>query len=1096
MKKTITSIIMGIALMAAASAQNAGIQFLHPNYDKVLEDGVHYAIQFDSLVIDKHDRRFVAPLSVNVGAVAVLELRHGQKIIVKGSNGIRDEYDLDKRRQGYPGILVPEGATLVVYGDGEIIAKGGDAGNGAIGGHGGDADMEGKTITFGYGGAGGVGGGGAAPGIGAVGGQGGLGGAQTELLTYNVSLGKEYNELTTNANKGENGKPGNNMGKVYVLGNVKISAQSGKQGTFVYNYATHGTGLNFTETRSTSKYFRIGYGGAGGNGGSGVAPLFDIGGSAPGSGGGGSGNSSSFMSSGDRDKLKFKSGAGGRGGNSLVDSISGMHGEGIGNYHFSEGNGGNAGKDYGGNGSLYIAGNVMLNCKYDANSVKAITDLSMVPEKARHLLVRPIVGAEWAGGITTLETFVGQEMPKTKVVIPVDVKKGSFMGYYDQYGKRVYDEQGNLALDKDTESYNFVVNTIDGADHWYVNSLDTVKLSASWSGVKSIFVVRYLENPNYNGYKTAKEHYTTGSVVVEQIYVPKTLSSAKVAVYPSGKNGIDRYLYNYKEGNIDSITVNLDKVNQTVVVEMLYDNKTYNLTWEGLDEETLSRRCINLSEYTVAGNYPHGMVINYPELRQLEGSQFDHWERKIAENKYGTFDGSEMPTEDLILRPVFVDVKFNASVEKEGDGSIQLRLKNGEVISDQTAIAYHSQVNIAITCATDYRCKSLQVIGVDTKREIELSANDSLTTFLMPDENVIVRASFEYHPYFTLKVSKNSNDAKYYVTKDWNTYFTNDNDYYKFDSKQFAGKVNDMKYGEGDRLYLHTDIVGDDGSREPKVSVSKKYYDETILQELKACSTGYADSTFTYFAVAVDKYMTAADLPIQIVWSKPRPQYNISAYDSDKASFTELYSGKYDISGTGVAYANDLITFSVESEDSTFDSSNILIEYMDGSDTQYMNVNKIEGKQTYLFRMPESDVELSLIDGNKHSIITDCENDSIIIVAPATGIAGYPVTFSLFYMSEPISDSKAADLAVLINGEPYTDVLKPNNNTFIMPDEDVNLSFLIGEITIVNFVREDMKPSMDVYNLMGQKVGNLRQYYSGTLPKGILIVNGKKIRIK
>ncbi|MBQ9652537.1 MAG: hypothetical protein IJV13_10085, partial [Prevotella sp.] len=83
------------------------------------------------------------------------------------------------------GILLPQNSTLYIHGEGTLVAKGGNAANGADGGNGtpGELDEEsvgtwflGKKIYCGVGGEGGFGGGGAGAGIGTAGGYGGLGG--------------------------------------------------------------------------------------------------------------------------------------------------------------------------------------------------------------------------------------------------------------------------------------------------------------------------------------------------------------------------------------------------------------------------------------------------------------------------------------------------------------------------------------------------------------------------------------------------------------------------------------------------------------------------------------------------------------------------------------------------------------------------------------------------------------------------------------------------------------------------------------------------------------------------------------------------------
>lgn len=1105
MKKIFSFLLFCLGMEATVLAQTSKIEYFRPFTETELADGVHYIIRFDSLFIDSHARPNTSPLSVRANSVGIIELRKGQKLIVKGSDGTPDAYQRDQY-PGYPGILVPESATLVVYGDGEIIAEGGHAGTGAIGENGGNGYISSTNVTFATGGAGGDGGGGGAPGIGAMGGSGGKGVVTPQVADKGIDVSNDYKEKGVAGTKGGDGHNGNSMGKVYILGNIKVTALAGKQQSFVSANAVHGSGLNYYQgsgfflTSLSRRFFRVGYGGGGGNGGGGVAAHYDIGGGAPGAGAGGSGGGGGFMSDLDRDDLYFITGQGGRGGNSLVDSISGRHGEGrLYDDGAAGGASGEPSKVFGGNGNLYITPNVILHGSYESGTLATISDLTMVPEKARQLIERPLVGATWSNGEPQLKTFVGQEMPTTAVEVLSDATKGNFLGYYDQYGKKVYDAEGNLALDKDNHSYNFDVKTIEDADHWFVNSMDTIQLSAVWSGVKTVFVVRYLENPNFGGYQNSKERFTSGTLVTEQIYVPATERTVKVALYPEE---ISQQLYVYHEPtDQDFVTIKLDDKNETTTVEMFYDRATYQLSWEGLSDEILSRRCTNLNEYTRAGSYPFGKEIIFPELKQVEGSEFSHWEYKTSSQEYATFDGRELPAENLILKPVFATAVFRTTILQEGTGSVKLALADGKEVTDDTAIGYHEQVTIVTACETDYRCKQLHVVGAETQREIDLTENDGKTTFLMPDENVIISAGFEYHPFFTLNTIVNDKNVKYYVTKDWKTYYTDDNDsYYHFTSEQSAGKVSDMKYASGERFYIHTDLVGDNGSREPKIYIEKSV-NKADLIEILPKSTGYGDSLQTFFAIEVDDILAEKDLPLHITWTPSRENFAIQIYDNDASQVVEMYSGKLDMSVNEYAYPNDLITFKVESTDPDFDASNILAEYKDGRKTLYQDVVKSEDGQFYAFHMPESDVDLMLLEGTKYSILTDCENDSVIILAPARAIEGYPVNISLYFLSENVSQEEAKQYIVYVNGMSAADI-DGFNKTFVLPSENAILTIHhIGEIPanpdgISQINSDDMRKSPEVYNLMGQKVGQLNKENLNKLPAGVLIINGRKLQVK
>lgn len=413
MKKIFSFLLFCLGMEATVLAQTSKIEYFRPFTETELADGVHYIIRFDSLFIDSHARPNTSPLSVRANSVGIIELRKGQKLIVKGSDGTPDAYQRDQY-PGFPGILVPENATLVVYGDGEIIAEGGHAGTGAIGGNGGNGYISSTNVTFATGGAGGDGGGGGAPGIGAMGGSGGKGVVTPQVADKGIDISNDYKEKGVAGTKGGDGHDGNSMGKVYILGNIKVTALAGKQQSFVSANAVHGSGLNYYQGSGfflaslSRRFFRVGYGGGGGNGGGGVAAHYDIGGGAPGAGAGGSGGGGGFMSDLDRDDLYFITGQGGRGGNSLVDSISGRHGEGrLYDDGAAGGASGEPSKVFGGNGNLYVTPNVILHGSYESGTLATISELTMVPEKARQLIERPLVGATWSNGDPELKTFVG-----------------------------------------------------------------------------------------------------------------------------------------------------------------------------------------------------------------------------------------------------------------------------------------------------------------------------------------------------------------------------------------------------------------------------------------------------------------------------------------------------------------------------------------------------------------------------------------------------------------------------------------------------------------------------------------------------------------
>lgn len=131
---------------------------------------------------------------------------------------------------GYAGIHVPETATLNLYGSGELIARGGNAGNGGTLTTGGQDQKKS-----------GAGGGGAGAGIGGAGGNGGV---------YQNGVGAS-------------GGAGENCGKVNIYGDLTVYAYGGAGGS-------GGRGDNTTKTAGGGGGYPgagIGGGGAGGAGG-------------------------------------------------------------------------------------------------------------------------------------------------------------------------------------------------------------------------------------------------------------------------------------------------------------------------------------------------------------------------------------------------------------------------------------------------------------------------------------------------------------------------------------------------------------------------------------------------------------------------------------------------------------------------------------------------------------------------------------------------------------------------------------------------------------------------------------------------------------
>jgi uncharacterized repeat protein (TIGR02543 family) len=191
-----------------------------------------------------------------------------------------------------PAISVPSGATLIITGEGTLIANGGDGGSGGKGGNGQNGTIGGWILGIitdyaGAGAGGGGGGGGAAAAIGGAGGNGGNGGKGGSYTNDGLSpSGRTGERGQAGATSNLLGSP---MGNVYIVGNVHVVAQGGSEGV---------KGSNGVKGTTDSKYSWYYHGGGYGNGGgAGSAPSFSIGGGGNGGCGGNGGKGGGVLKS-------------------------------------------------------------------------------------------------------------------------------------------------------------------------------------------------------------------------------------------------------------------------------------------------------------------------------------------------------------------------------------------------------------------------------------------------------------------------------------------------------------------------------------------------------------------------------------------------------------------------------------------------------------------------------------------------------------------------------------------------------------------------------------------------------------------------------
>lgn len=262
-------------------------------------------------------------LIVADGATAVLYIPAGVTLTLNGDNA-KDPSNssLDKRGQNVnssvagkgagAGIRVPANAKLIITGEGNLIAKGGNAADGMRG-----FTMEGydppridsSEARTGGGGRGGFGGGGAAAAIGGSGGKGGKGGDECDTYRKKYPNYKNFENFTEgnnnrDGNPADSGANGEDMGTVYMLGTVNVTVTGGKPGTKGGTGGAHSgwskdekkddNGNPYKSLNEQTDDWIVGPGGGGGGGGAGVGVSFAIGGGAGGGGGGGGGATGSF----------------------------------------------------------------------------------------------------------------------------------------------------------------------------------------------------------------------------------------------------------------------------------------------------------------------------------------------------------------------------------------------------------------------------------------------------------------------------------------------------------------------------------------------------------------------------------------------------------------------------------------------------------------------------------------------------------------------------------------------------------------------------------------------------------------------------------
>ena len=348
-----------------------------------------------------------------------------------------------------PAICVPTGATLILTGEGTLIATGGNAGSGGNGGNGQDA--HGSFVINYYGGAGGAGaggGGGAAAAIGGAGGHGGAGGYGGEYGANGFFGIIGPGSGGDGGNVGISGTSGQAMGNVWIIGNVTVETTNGNGSTEAAQISNGTQGTSGAEVSGWIPSFSGNMQFFGGNGGN-----FGYGGSAAtyGIGGGGNGGDGGY---------------GGHGGDIFREN-QGTENESNEDQSYTPGSAGN--------GTLYVQ-------QYTSINEPDIT-------RTTHGTVNPITtDAQMPSAIATTFTIDGESTPLRSifygtVIEDMDLTTAektrtgyTFNGYKTKgTSTQVYDASGTFVYPITT-----IASSTNSSLNVSLNAPDNITLEADW----------------------------------------------------------------------------------------------------------------------------------------------------------------------------------------------------------------------------------------------------------------------------------------------------------------------------------------------------------------------------------------------------------------------------------------------------------------------------------------------------------------------------------------------------------------------------------------------------------------------------------------
>ena len=400
-------------------------------------------------------------MSVENGATVVLYIPEGVTLTAIGANG-------SGRTGGGAGIRVPATTTLIITGEGMVIATGGAAGDGENGHNGTKSTLDEPRIwvdTYGVGGSGGNGGGGAGAGIGGIGGIGGL------------------------ANSG-NGGAGESMGSIYVLGSICVEALCGAGASAGEAGSLGSSDVYFNRT---GDYILFG-GSGGGGGGAGSPPTCSIGGGGSSGGAGGRGKNGV-----NEDRFSANWPQSGGGGGSLTEG--GIGGE--------ASTGGSAGAE-GEQGALYGDSNVVVN-------VERSIALAMTHPVVQYTITFDAYGGTLSSESTNITATLGCVLPDC---IPTPIRRGYLLcGWKDDNGTEYYDGNGKKMLSSYSLPGDVILHAewvidpdrmiITPADGTIFEGSLTIAMSSSVEGTTIRYTVDgsdpTIDSPAYQKFKITKK---------------------------------------------------------------------------------------------------------------------------------------------------------------------------------------------------------------------------------------------------------------------------------------------------------------------------------------------------------------------------------------------------------------------------------------------------------------------------------------------------------------------------------------------------------------------------------------------------------------